>query len=76
MTDEVRACVACRHFKGLEAEPYLAQYQRTPQPECQHPKAATRDLIYGKALCHQERASKKGCGQQGKLWEARPNKKD
>ena len=71
MNDEVRACVACKHFKGLEAEPYLAQIQARDKPECKHPKAATRDLIYGIAYCHQERASKKGCGTTGKLWEPR-----
>lgn len=76
MNDEVRACVACRHFKGLEAEPYLAHVQPRQQPECMNPRAATRDLIYGKAYCQQERSSKKGCGQQGKLWEAKQNKND
>ena len=71
MNDEVRACVACKHFKGLDAEPYLAQIQRAPQPECMNPKAVTRDLIYGKALCIQERGNNKGCGKTGKLWEPR-----
>ncbi len=71
MNDEVRACVNCKHFKGLEAEPYLAQIKNTHQPECQHPKAASRDLIYGRAYCVQERASKRGCGQKGILWEPR-----
>lgn len=71
MNDEVRACVACKQFKGLDAEPYLAHVQPSQEPQCMHPKAATRDLIYGKALCRQERASKKGCGPKGTLWEAR-----
>lgn len=71
MSDEVLACVQCRHFKGQEAEPYLGAMQPRNEPECAHPKAATRDLIYGKAMCRQERNNNKGCGKQGKLWEAR-----
>lgn len=71
MTDEIRACVGCKWFKGMEAVPYLAQHPPREQPECLNPKAMTRDVIYGKAYCHQERASKKGCGTGGRLWEAR-----
>ena len=71
MTDEVRACVGCKFFKGLEAEPYLAHVQPTQKPECTNPKAATRDLIYGKAWCQNERNDKKGCGRAGRLWEPR-----
>lgn len=74
MNDEVRACVACRHFKGLEAEPYLAHIKPQQQPECLNPKAASRDLIYGKAYCIQERNNNRGCGKSGKLWEAKQNK--
>ena len=40
-------------------------------PECTHPNAATRDPIYGKALCGNERNFGKGCGKGGKNWEAK-----
>lgn len=73
MSDEVRACVDCKHFKGIEAEPYLAQVQPKQKPECQNPRAASRELIYGKAFCENERNNNKGCGRKGKLWE--PKKK-
>lgn len=44
---------------------------QSPQYECLHPEAASRDLVTGKAYCLTERNMEKGkgCGQQGKLWE-------
>jgi hypothetical protein len=72
LTDEVKTCVGCKHSKNIEAEPYMAQLQPRPHdPECSHPKAASRDLVNGKAYCRQERNNNKGCGKQGKLWEPR-----
>lgn len=69
MTDTaVKTCVSCKHFKGPEN---LYAMQNTPgmnEPSCEHPQAASRDPIYGKALCRVERNTKKGCGTQGKLW--------
>lgn len=65
----VKTCVSCMHFKG-EENVYMAQLQpRQQAAECMHPKAASRDPIYGKALCSAERSNNKGCGKQGKLWE-------
>lgn len=71
----VRACVECKHFKGAE-NVYHAQMQKIhSEPECGHPSANSRDMIYGKALCANERNDKKGCGKQGKLWESRNSAK-
>lgn len=70
MSDEVRTCVTCKHFKGPES--IYAQQMQLPnrdQPTCEHPKAASRDLIYGRCFCTTERNSKRGCGQKGKFWE-------
>ena len=67
----MKACVECKHFKGAQAnqayQPHLPQ--REAQPECLHPEASSRDMIYGKAFCHTERTATKGCGKQGKLWQ-------
>lgn len=51
----------------------MVQPRGVQNPECKHPQAASRDLIYGKAYCANEREMKgnKGCGKQGKLWEAK-----
>lgn len=79
MSEEaVRTCVSCAYFKGQENEIYNPHApQRTAQgPECTHPRASSRDMVYGKAFCLNERNSNKGCGRKGKLWEARENKKD
>lgn len=61
-------CTDCKYFKQegmgimVEADPKMAL--------CMHPKAATRDMIYGRAFCQTERgASGKACGRTGKLWE-------
>lgn len=77
---EVRTCIGCEHFGGAtqDAEPYNphgipVQVQRGPQ--CNHPKAASRDLVFGRAFCHNERNATRGCGKQGKLWEAKKNAK-
>lgn len=71
-TEGVRTCVSCAHFKGQrEAEPYLGHLQPKQDAECLHPQAVTRELIYGKALCQNERAGNKGCGKKGALWEPR-----
>lgn len=75
--DEVRTCVTCKHFKGPENH-YVAQMTPGPMdrsPQCAHPKAASRDMIYGKAYCTMERQSKKGCGQKGVLWESKDGAK-
>ena len=76
MSDEVKTCISCAHCKGSGDEnqvynPHVAQPFRRPDPECAHPKAKTRDPIYGRTLCHNERneTNKKGCGPKGKLWE-------
>lgn len=72
----MKICTECKHFKGAE-NAYVAQMSPMKQEaECAHPNAATRDPIYGKALCHNERNStRKGCGQQGKLWESKESEK-
>lgn len=73
MTDSVKTCISCRHFKeGASVyQPHLPQTE--PQPECESPKAHSRDMIYGKAYARSERNDNKGCGKQGKLWEASKN---
>ena len=77
MTDEVRTCISCEHMKEVQAEVYNPHARRSPSqgPECNHPKAHSRDMIYGKAFCINERNDNKGCGKQGKLWESRKNEK-
>lgn len=64
----IKACVDCKHFMGQQAQPYLGPVTVQSPPECRHPEAASRDMIYGKALCQNERNDKKGCGKQGRLW--------
>lgn len=71
MSDEVKACVQCKYFKGATNE-YMAQMtQHRDDPTCEHPRAASRDVIYGKAFCRNERNNKKGCGPKGALWESK-----
>lgn len=77
---EVKTCVGCKHVGDAPAEPYMPHgnphgfaLQVNKGPECGHPKAVTRDLVYGKAFCINERQSKQGCGKQGKLWEPKNN---
>jgi hypothetical protein len=70
----IKACIECKYFKS--AEPFHMGYQPNNinynhPPECTHPNAATRDPIYGKALCGNERNFGKGCGKGGKNWEAK-----
>lgn len=68
----MKACVDCKHFKS--AEPiHLGHVMSNTPPECTHPNAGTRDPIYGKALCQNERnlGGKRGCGKNGKNWEAK-----
>ncbi len=68
----MKTCISCKHFGGTQAEPYLggmAPQQNVAGPPCNHPDAATRDMIYGKAYCIAERNGTSGCGKQGKLWE-------
>lgn len=67
---DVRTCASCLHFRGPENLYVMQMTPKPEQPTCEHPKAASRDMIYGKAYCLNERNSKKGCGQQGKLWES------
>lgn len=76
MTEEVvKTCVSCKHFQGPQ-DVYTAQMTMQKEPPlCTHPSAASRDMIYGKAFCHTERADKKGCGKQGKLWASKENEK-
>lgn len=80
MTEEVKTCVGCLHSKGADENqiynPHAPAMFRRPELECGHPKAMTRDPVYGKTLCYTERSevNKKGCGPKGKLWE--PRKKD
>lgn len=80
MSEEVRTCVSCAYFKGQETNeiynPHMPAQFRRPEVECTHPKAKTRDPIYGRTICALERseANKKGCGPKGKLWELK--KKD
>lgn len=81
MSDEIRTCVACKHCTAQnDAEVYYPHPMReqllgTQQihrgPVCGHPMAKTKDLVFGKAFCINERASTRGCGKQGKLWEAK-----
>jgi hypothetical protein len=74
MSDGVRTCVSCTHFKGPE-NIYMQRMQlpNHDAPTCEHPQAASRDMIYGKAYCQNERNDKKGCGKQGKLWVSKDN---
>ena len=68
MTDEVKACAACKWFKGPE-NAYVAQMtMQREEAQCEHPNAASKDLIYGKTFCRTERQTSRGCGKKGKLW--------
>lgn len=72
----MKVCVECKHFKGAD-NAYMAQMQpQSQEAECGHPDAASRDPIYGKAFCRNERNDRKGCGSQGKLWESKNEKKN
>ena len=64
----MRVCIDCKHYKSQQAQPYLGPITVSTQPECDHPEAATRDLVHGRARCYDERNSTKGCGKTGKLW--------
>lgn len=67
-------CAECKHFKGDQADAYMAHLQNNkPMPECLHPQAKTRDPIYGKCLCQNERNMGR-CGKDGKLFEAKTPK--
>ena len=77
---EVKACVDCKHIGDAAAEPYMPHgnphgfaMHVNKGPECNHPNAKTRDLVYGKAFCINERNNNKGCGKKGKLWEPKSN---
>jgi hypothetical protein len=72
MSDEIRTCASCKHFKGPE-NLYVAHMQlpNRDSPTCEHPKAASRDMIYGKAFCVTERQTQKGCGKKGRLWDSK-----
>lgn len=72
MSEEgVKTCISCLHFVGQENEIYNPHMRPgiSQGPECKHPAAQSRDPIYGKALCLNERATNKGCGKKGRLWE-------
>lgn len=67
-------CAECKHFKSDGAEVYMAQLSSNkPMPECGHPLAKTRDPIYGKCFCQNERNMGK-CGKSGKLFEPKTPK--
>ena len=67
-------CAECKHFKGDANDAYMAQLQsQRPAPECTHPEAKTRDPIYGKCFCQNERQMG-SCGKSGKLFEAKTPK--
>lgn len=69
----MNACIDCKHFNaGNDNQVYNPhQPYGRPEPQCGHPGATSRDVIYGRALCQSERSemNKKGCGPKGKLWE-------
>ena len=78
---EVRTCVSCKHFSGQEAQHYYPHpdphglvREVNKGPECKHPGAVTRDMVFGKAFCINERNNNKGCSKQGKLWETKEEK--
>lgn len=68
---EVKTCADCKYFKG--PQDYYHMQQVRQEPQCEHPKAVSRELIYGMAICRTERNTKKGCGPQGKLWVSKKN---
>jgi hypothetical protein len=70
MTEEVKACATCKYFVGPQNEYTAAMTLRPEEPRCEHPEAHTKDLIYGKTMCRNERNSKKGCGPKGRLWDS------
>ena len=67
----MRVCIEFKWYKGVQAQPYLGPVTVESQPECEHPDAVTRDMVYGKCRCINERNSPKGCGKTGKLWTSR-----
>lgn len=79
---EIRTCVTCSHIGeqppeayNPHADPHGFTRQVNRGPECKSPAAITRDLVFGKAFCINERNNNKGCGKKGKLWEPRTDAK-
>jgi len=76
VSDEPRICLTCKHFSNertlstMQAE---LSGQVTPGPLCGHALAHTRDPVFGRAMCRDERfsSSRKACGPTGRLWEKR-----
>lgn len=68
----MNTCIECKHCK---VEGLGVVVDMNPDPKmvlCLHPKAATREPIFGKAYCNNERgAGGKACGRSGKYWEAK-----
>lgn len=73
MSEELKICAECLHYKAPEAIPYNPHGKFDPQPVCASPKAHSRDLVSGNCNPYAERADNKGCGKTGKLWEPKKN---
>lgn len=68
----MKVCADCKYFvhNGPVGMAAFTDPGRGPPPECRHPEAGTRDPVFGKTLCENERNSKgrNSCGKQGRLW--------
>jgi hypothetical protein len=73
MSEELKICVECEHYKAPDAIPYNPHGKFEPQPVCKSPLAHSRDLVTGACNPYAERQDTKGCGKQGKLWQPKKN---
>lgn len=74
----IRTCVECKFCRVRDQMGGLRPFDGrsfggNEVLECTHPQAKSRDPLYGRAMCGNERqfSGKKGCGKEGKLWEAK-----
>lgn len=69
----MKPCITCAHFSPDQTFLQAAGGMQK-EPICNHPNAASGDLVTGVAYCRNERASmgKAGCGKAGKLWTSKP----
>lgn len=69
----MKVCAECKHFEERGPHGLARVTHKGPieAPRCRHPEAISRDAVYGVAYCETERAAKKGCGKEARLWVAK-----
>ena len=69
----MNTCIECKYFRQDGIGIIVDSNPSPKSAMCMHPKAMTRDVIYGNAYCQTERmaSGKSACGKAGKLWEKR-----